>query len=113
MNRIKLSKKMPTVGVFYQKYGILFILVLEIIFFAIAHENFLTSTNLLSVGRQISFIGIASIGMTMVMITGGIDISVGSMLALAGVVSAKLLVDGGVPLPLAIILTLLVGTFSV
>lgn len=111
MNRIKLSKKMPTVGVFYQKYGILFILVLEIIFFAIAHENFLTSTNLLSVGRQISFIGIASIGMTMVMITGGIDISVGSMLALAGVVSAKLLVDGGVPLPLAIILTLLVGTF--
>lgn len=102
---------MPTVGVFYQKYGILFILVLEIIFFAIAHENFLTSTNLLSVGRQISFIGIASIGMTMVMITGGIDISVGSMLALAGVVSAKLLVDGGVPLPLAIILTLLVGTF--
>lgn len=95
----------------YQKYGILLILIIEVLFFTFAHQNFLTPNNLLSVGRQISFIGIASIGMTMVMVTGGIDISVGSMLALSGVVCAKLAAELGLPLPVAIVFTLALGLF--
>lgn len=94
---------------FYKKYGVVFILVVEIIFFSFAHKNFLTLNNFLSVGRQISFIGIAAIGMTMVLIIGGIDISVGSMLAFAGVFSTKILVDLGLPLWLSILITLIVG----
>ena len=94
---------------FYKKYGVVFILLIEIIFFSFAHKNFLTLNNFLSVGRQISFIGIAAIGMTMVLIIGGIDISVGSMLAFAGVCSTKLLVDQGMPIWACILLTLLIG----
>lgn len=106
---MKIAEKKFSFGNFYQKYGIMFILILEVLFFTIAKDNFLTASNFFNIGRQISFIGIASIGMTIVMITGGIDISIGSMLALSGVVSAKLTVESGLPLTVAIIFTLLLG----
>ena len=50
-----------------------------------------------------------AIGMTLVMLTGGIDISVGSMLAMAGVLCAKLSADVGLPLWIAVVITLLIG----
>ncbi len=106
---MKELKKGVSFGGFYQKYGILVILILEILFFTVAKDNFLTPSNFFNVGRQISFIGIASIGMTIVMITGGIDISIGSTLALSGVVCAKLTVEGGLPLSVAVAITLLLG----
>lgn len=106
---MKNLKKGFSFGGFYQKYGILVILILEIAFFTVAKDNFLTPSNFFNVGRQISFIGIASIGMTIVMITGGIDISIGSILALSGVVCAKLTVEAGLPLPAAVLITLLLG----
>lgn len=67
----------------YSTYGVFFILVIEFLIFSLASKSFLTLGNILSVGRQMSFTGIAAIGMTLVMLTGGIDISVGSMLAMA------------------------------
>jgi ribose transport system permease protein len=53
---------------------------------------FLTVPNLLNVVRQVSIIAIISFGMTMVILTGGIDLSVGSMLAFAGAISAGMIV---------------------
>lgn len=93
----------------YNTYGVFFILVIEIVIFSMANGSFLTPANILSVGRQMSFTGIAAIGMTLVMLTGGIDISVGSMLAMAGVLCAKLSADMGLPLVLAVAATLLLG----
>lgn len=93
----------------YSTYGVFFILVIEFLIFSLASKSFLTLGNIRSVGRQMSFTGIAAIGMTLVMLTGGIDISVGSMLAMAGVLCAKLSADVGLPLWIAVVITLLIG----
>ena len=55
--------------------------------------NFLKSENLLNIANQIAVIAIVAIGMTMVIITGGIDLSVGSLLALSAVLAAKFIRD--------------------
>lgn len=73
-----------------QKYGILIALALTCIFLSFASEYFLTPRNILNVLRQSSINGILAIGMTFVILTRGIDLSVGSVVALAGIVSASL-----------------------
>lgn len=73
-----------------QKYGILMALVLVCVALTFANEYFLTQRNIMNVLRQTSINGILAIGMTFVILTRGIDLSVGSVVALAGVVSASL-----------------------
>jgi ribose transport system permease protein len=63
--------------------------------------HFLTVSNLLNIAEQAAIIAIVAVGMTFVIITAGIDLSVGSVLAFAGVVMASAL-QGGMPLPLAL-----------
>ena len=58
--------------------------------------NFLTERNLLNVMRQISFIGILAVGMTFVILTAGIDLSVGSLVAFTGVICAWVAKDSRV-----------------
>ncbi len=85
-------------------FGIILILVVMSAILAVSTSEFLTSENLLSVFRQFSFIGIMAIGAVMVIITGGIDLSVGSVFAFAGVTSAYIMakLDLGVPLGLLV-----------
>ncbi len=71
---------------------------------------FLTIPNLLNVVRQVSIIAIVSFGMTMVILTGGIDLSVGSMLAFSGAVTAGMIVNSGLNVFLAILIGLAAGT---
>jgi len=78
-----------TIG-FLKKYGILFVLMFMIFGITIVRPVFLTSTNILNVLTQTAIFGIMSLGMTLVIISKGIDLSVGSVLALAGVVAASL-----------------------
>lgn len=73
-----------------QKYGILMALILVCVILTFANEFFLTPRNIVNVLRQASINGILAIGMTFVILTRGIDLSVGSVVALAGVVSASL-----------------------
>jgi ribose/xylose/arabinose/galactoside ABC-type transport system permease subunit len=61
---------------------------------AILNPVFITPTNLINVIRQISILGIVSCGMAMLMISGGIDLSVGATISLAGVIAGKVLVSG-------------------
>ena len=68
--------------------------------------HFLTVSNLLNVAQQTTIVAIIAVGMTFVIITAGIDLSVGSVLAFAGVVMASLL-QKGVPLVLALLVGLL------
>ena len=105
----KENSRANSIGKIYATYGVFLILILEFIIFSISSNKFLTPANILSVGRQMSFTGIAAIGMTLVMLTGGIDISVGAMLAMSGVLCAKFSVEYGLPLGIAIAMTLLVG----
>lgn len=78
------------------------------IFFSIASPHFLKVDNLITVALQTAIIAIIAIGQTYVIITGGIDLSVGSIVAISGIVTSDALVKG-IPLPLAILLGLLVG----
>src|SRR5699024_11351095 len=71
-----------------QKYGMVIILLLIITMFTILSSNFLTYSNIMSMLRQISIIGIVAAGQTLVILTGGIDLSVGSIVAISGIGSA-------------------------
>ena len=75
---------------------------------SIISPYFLTISNILNVLRQVSIVGIVSVGMTYVIITGGIDLSVGSVLALSAVVTAVFLKQG-INIFLAIIIGIIVG----
>jgi inositol transport system permease protein len=75
---------------FMRKYAIVFILLGMLIAMTFLSPAFLTARNLLNIVRQISVMGLIAIGVTMVIITGGIDLSSGSVLALAAVVATSL-----------------------
>ncbi|HEX8502905.1 MAG TPA: ABC transporter permease [Pyrinomonadaceae bacterium] len=70
-------------------------IVVEAVVFASIAPQFLSVPNLVNVALSIAITGILAVGMTMVILTGGIDLSVGSVVALAGVVGATLAASGG------------------
>lgn len=79
-----------TAGLMVQRYGIFIALLLLCVALAVMNENFLSTRNILNVLRQTSINGILAIGMTFVILTRGIDLSVGSVAAFAGMVAASL-----------------------
>ncbi|WP_425101043.1 ABC transporter permease [Tropicibacter sp. S64] len=91
-----------------QKLSALLTLFLLILGFGLTSQAFFSVNNGLTVLLQTSVIGLLGIGMTLVIITGGIDLSVGSVLALSGVVSA-MAVKAGVPVVPAMSLGVMVG----
>jgi ribose transport system permease protein len=97
------------------EFGIGIAFVLEFIFFALLSPYFFTPDNLLNVSLQASITAIIAAGMTFVILTGGIDLSVGSLVAFAGIVSTSLLKSGLPPVTgfaVAIAAGLAVGAFS-
>lgn len=78
---------------------------------AITAPNFLDTGNFANVLRQISVVGIVAAASTLVMVAGGLDLSVGGVAALAGVVAA-LTAQGGLPLPLAFSIGVAVGAVA-
>ena len=80
------------------------------IFFGTQTEFFFTLTNLENLARTLAVVGITSIGMTLVMISGGVDISVGSVAALSGVLASMFWLEFGIPLGFSTVLGLLGGT---
>jgi len=89
----------------WEKYNILLGLLVLFIFSSLVSEAFLTARNLLNVMRQVSINGIIAIGMTFVILTAGIDLSVGAILAMVGCLCAGLIKFNG----LGFILVLLIG----
>ena len=78
-----------------------------IVFASVATDTFLTERNLTSVSRQIVTNGFLSLGMLLVILTGGIDLSVGAVVAFAGLLAAGL--QAYVPWPVAILVALAMG----
>lgn len=79
----------------WEKYNILLGLLVLFVFSSIVSDTFLTARNLLNVMRQVSINGIIAVGMTFVILTAGIDLSVGAILAMVGCLCAGLLKFGG------------------
>lgn len=91
---MKAGKKLlnrENVALYVRNYALAVIFIFVCLVFAIASPTFLTMTNIIGVLRQVSVNGILAVGMMMVIITGGIDLSIGPLAATAGVVSALLL----------------------
>jgi ribose transport system permease protein len=100
--------KKKTVKQFVMSYIMYIVMVLMCIFFAINNPIFLSMNNLVNIAKQISIQSIVAIGMTIIIITGNIDLSVGSIVAFASVTSA-LLMRAGIPIVFAILLTVIVS----
>lgn len=86
---------------FASQFAPLIFLVVLVVIFAIIEPNFLTTRNIFQLLRQMSVVGLIAIGMTFVILTGGIDLSVGSLLAFAGM-TAAIVAQGGTQSNLAL-----------
>jgi ribose transport system permease protein len=102
------NRALQLVGLLLGQYGIVLALLIMCVALSFLSPIFLRPQNLLNVMLQASINMIIAVGMTLVITQGGIDLSVGSIVALAGMIAADLLVKGyGVPV--ALIAGLLVG----
>jgi ribose/xylose/arabinose/galactoside ABC-type transport system permease subunit len=90
--------------------GLAAVLVIIVLFLAWQSPNFLTAANLVVVSRQIALALFISIGMTFVILSGAIDLSVGSVVALVSVTVGQLMVTAGLQPVLATVLALVVGS---
>ena len=91
-----------------QKFAALAGLVALVAVFSIVSQSFFTVSNALTIALQVTSIGLLGIGATCVIITGGIDLSVGAILALAGVIAA-LAVKAGAPVAVGMLAGVLAG----
>jgi ribose/xylose/arabinose/galactoside ABC-type transport system permease subunit len=94
---------------FFSKYGIVFVLLILILALSIISPTFLSVANIMNVLRQIAINGFLAVGMTFVILTGGIDLSVGSVLAFSGVIAATLAKTPGVPIIVPVIAGIVSG----
>lgn len=88
------------------------VLIVEWFLFQSLGRRFGTWDNTCDILRHTSEIGLLALALTPIILTGGIDLSVGSLLGLCAVVFGKLWRDAGIPIPLAGLMTLAVGTFA-
>lgn len=90
-------------------FGMVAIIVIFTILCRMKGINYLSWTNITNIVVQSSIVGVMAIGASLVILTGGIDLSSGSMLAFGGMLCALLVVKLEVPLPVAVVVTLLAG----
>jgi ribose transport system permease protein len=88
------------------------VLIILCVVFSVAAPVFRTPGNLINVARQVSFLGVAAVGAAMVLLIGGIDLSVASTLALTGVAAAKMIVEAKAPIMTGILVGLAVATIA-
>lgn len=94
MSQPKPVTKRAQIKGLYTLLGLLVFIALMVIAMAIVSPVFLSSGNLINIIRQVSLNGILAVGLTFVILTGGIDLSVGSLVAVTGVVVGSMLVNG-------------------
>lgn len=81
-----------------------------VIIFEIGNHRFLTGSNIIAISRQVAVYGIASVGMTFVILIAGIDLSTGSIITLVNIICAKFMVDLGMNMWVAVLLSIIVAT---
>lgn len=96
--------------------GILAVWILLVLLFGVLSDHFLSANTLTTLAGRIPALTVIAAGMTLVLIVGGIDLSVGSVLGLSSAVLGLLMVDWKVPLvisaPIAIVVGMLAGTVN-
>ncbi len=102
-------EKKKSFSSFIGEYGAFVALILLVIVISVISPEFRTASNFLNLLRQATFNGLIAFGMTCVILSDGIDLSVGSTFALSAIICAELLM-GGTPAALAILISLVAGT---
>jgi ribose transport system permease protein len=98
-------------SLFVKKYGVIVMLIALIIVFSIlASSTFLTVNNFFNIARQVSMLAIVATGVTLVLLSQGIDLSVGSQLAVVGIMVSLLMKNMGMPPLFACVLGVLLST---
>lgn len=92
-----------------QEARVLLGLILLLILFSVTTPHFLDQRNLFNIARQVTMLSIVAFGMTVVLLTGGIDLSVGSVMAVTGVMVAALMKRYELAIPLAMLLSVSAG----
>ncbi|TDT56504.1 ABC transporter permease [Fonticella tunisiensis] len=110
-NKHEINKK-DKIKILFRRHGMALVLLAMVVLMTVLSPAFLTTRNLMNVVRQISVIAIIGFGVTMVIITTGIDLSSGSVLALAGVIATSFAHPNQYPLIVSIIVGLLVGAIA-
>jgi len=105
-----LSSLRGKIGLMMRKYAPQMILLVLLILFSFLSPKFMTLFNMTILVRQVSFAAISAVGVMFVMISGGIDLSIGSQIVFTNIVLSIMLAYAHVPLILAIPITLLMGT---
>ncbi len=91
-----------------RQFTVAIVLLILVIMFGVSTKNFLSASNLKNVLLQVSTISIASIGMTMIIITAGIDVSAGSIVGVVAVIVGKSALKG-IPIPLILLIGIGIG----
>src|SRR5690606_28970608 len=94
------------------EWVLLAVILFECLIFSFTGSNFASSGNAFEISRLAVEIGLLALALTPIIITGGIDLSVGSMMGLGAVVMGMLWRDAGLPLPLAAAAALVVGAIG-
>jgi fructose transport system permease protein len=93
----------PPVAIPWGQLGPYIALIIACAFFALTAERFLSGENLSLILQQVTVVGVLAIGQTLIILTAGIDLSCGVVMALGSIVMTKFAVELGVPTPLAIL----------
>ena len=93
------KSKLPPIG----QLGPFIALFIACAFFAVTTDHFFSGGNLSLILQQVMVVGVIAIGQTLIILTAGIDLSCGMVMALGSIVMTKLVADMGVPVPLAVL----------
>lgn len=97
---------------FINTFMMLFVLIALFIILSVTTKTFLTPMNLTNILRQISINGLLALGMSLVALTGGIDLSVGSIVGLAGILTAGLLNKTSLPIWIIVVIAVAIGAIA-
>jgi ribose/xylose/arabinose/galactoside ABC-type transport system permease subunit len=113
MDRTAAQSSFPRekLNAFIKRFGLLLVYLMLTVGLGLLSDRFLTPSNQINILRQATINGIVAVGMTLVILTAGIDLSVGSVLALSAVIGADLL-KKGIPVPVAVLAALGVGALA-
>ncbi len=107
--------KKKELGSVLRNFALVFIIIAIIVVMSFVSPVFMTSKNIINIIRQISINGIIAVGMTFVILTGGIDLSVGSVVAITSVIVGSMLQGGSnwlVACIVALLISLVFGAFN-
>ncbi len=109
MEKLQNANKKMTKSQFFEKFATLIGLLVVILIFSMLKPKFLDVSNIFNLLRQASINGLLALGMTYVVLTGGIDLSVGSILGASGIFAALVAQNQEIPLFVAVLAGLAIG----